>query len=277
MFGIGGESPVEIAYIQSFSIGKAVRQDWELIVAGAREFAPGIDVILGEDFFHKADVEFDLARSVVRLLEAKDCGDASLAYWTTEVTAEVAIEAVDEAAPQIIVPVKVNGHPMRALLDSGAPHSILTKRDAAAAGLTSSTPGAFLVGRSGGLGAQSVEMWVGPIDSFTIGNENIRDTTLHFGDLFKDVMVTETGTHVRRQIAGLPQMLLGIDFIRAHRVLVAHSQHKMYFSYVGGPTFQQPRPRPPQSVPPQSVPPPGASPPGAQGAKDREDSAPSGG
>jgi hypothetical protein len=31
-----------------------VRKGWQLIVAGAKELAPGIDVILGEDFFHKA-------------------------------------------------------------------------------------------------------------------------------------------------------------------------------------------------------------------------------
>jgi len=33
-------------------------------------------------------------------------------------------------------------------------------------------------------------------------------------------------------------MLLGADFLRAHRVLVAHSQGKIYFTYIGGPAFQ---------------------------------------
>ena len=41
-------------------------------------------------------------------------------------------------------------------------------------------------------------------------------------------------------------MLIGADFLRAHRVLVSHSQRKMYFTYVGGPVFATP-PRPPQS------------------------------
>jgi hypothetical protein len=30
---------------------------------------------------------------------------------------------------------------------------------------------------------------------------------------------------------------LGADFLRSHRVLVAHSQRKMYFTYAGGPVF----------------------------------------
>jgi hypothetical protein len=28
-------------------------------------------------------------------------------------------------------------------------------------------------------------------------------------------------------------MLLGADFLRSHRVLVAHSQRKLYFTYLG--------------------------------------------
>jgi hypothetical protein len=32
-------------------------------------------------------------------------------------------------------------------------------------------------------------------------------------------------------------MLLGTDFLRAHRVLVARSQRKMYFTYAGGTVF----------------------------------------
>ena len=41
-------------------------------------------------------------------------------------------------------------------------------------------------------------------------------------------------------------MLIGADFLRAHRVLVSHSQRKMYFTYLGGPVFAPP-PRLPQS------------------------------
>ena len=32
-------------------------------------------------------------------------------------------------------------------------------------------------------------------------------------------------------------MLLGYDFLRSHRVLVAHSQRRIYFTYNGGPVF----------------------------------------
>jgi hypothetical protein len=38
-------------------------------------------------------------------------------------------------------------------------------------------------------------------------------------------------------------MLLGADFLRSHRVLIAHSQRKMYFTHAGGTVFQVDTPR----------------------------------
>ena len=37
-------------------------------------------------------------------------------------------------------------------------------------------------------------------------------------------------------------MLLGADFLLAHRVLVAHSQRRIYFTNAGVPMFQSSRP-----------------------------------
>ena len=37
-------------------------------------------------------------------------------------------------------------------------------------------------------------------------------------------------------------MFLGVDFLRAHRVLVAHSQQRIYFTYGGGPVFRRSEP-----------------------------------
>ena len=53
-----------------------------------------------------------------------------------------------------------------------------------------------------------------------------------------------TGSRIRYR-AGTPAgMLLGVDFLKAHRVLVAHSQRKIYFTYVGGPVFERVKPLP---------------------------------
>ena len=60
-----------------------------------------------------------------------------------------------------------------------------------------------------------------PVDNFTIGQEEIHNTRLSVGEL--DLSIGD--------------MLLGADFFLSHRIYVANSQHKLYFTYNGGPVF----------------------------------------
>ena len=61
------------------------------------------------------------------------------------------------------------------------------------------------------------------IETFAIGDELIRNPALRRADL------------------GRRDMLLGLDFLRAHRVLVSNSQRRIYFTYTGGRVFDAPR------------------------------------
>ena len=79
--------------------------------------------------------------------------------------------------------------------------------------------------------------WIGTFESFAIGNEVIRSPRIAFADLFRYTTYTETGSRLPKSVENLPAMLLGVDFLRAHRVLIAPSQGKVYFTYEGGPVF----------------------------------------
>jgi predicted aspartyl protease len=238
MFGIGGETRMEIASVDDFMLGEVSTRGMQFYVAGERDFGAGFDVLLGEDFLRNFDVEFDLARRAVRLHRATGCEGVSLAYWTKDAAGEVAIEPVSEARPRIAFTVHVNGRPIDAILDSGAGTSVLTKQHAAAAGVRPDSPGVVPGYSSQGLGAKSVEAWIGTFESFAIGNESIPDVRIRFADLWKQTTFTSTGSRIARNATQTEPMLLGADFLRAHRTLVAHSQRKLYFTYIGGPVFQ---------------------------------------
>jgi len=235
LFGVGGESYVEAALVDEFKVGDLVRKSWEVMVAGERGAGPSIDVVLGEDVFEQVDVEFDLHHGRVRLFQPKGCEAVALGYWAPQGTSRLDFAP----GPRVLVPVTINGNAVEAEFDSGAGTSILDKATAARVGIGPETPGASLVGRGGGVGAHSVEYWIAPVKSFTIGDETIDDTMIAFADLFRDA--TYTGYFASRlpqKAEHMPSMLLGADFLRAHRVLISHSQRRMYFSYEGGPVFQ---------------------------------------
>jgi hypothetical protein len=103
--------------------------------------------------------------------------------------------------------------------------------------------------RGSGLGKNLVDSWIGPFQSFAIGDELVRDTTIRFADLYSGATYTGAGSLVSRNVVQEQPMLPGVDFLRAHRVLVAHSQRKLHFTYAGGPVFQTTGPTSPRAGP----------------------------
>ena len=249
LFGVGGETDVEGALVDEFRIGQAKATGRRMFVAGEHELGDDVAVLLGEDFFHKIDVEFDLPHNTVRLFQPMDCGNKSLAYWATNADV-VEIEEVDEASPKIVFTVQIGGQPVRAELDSGAGASVLDKPEAERLGVNGITP----LGTRGGLGEKSIDVGVVPLPSLVIGNEAIKDTKIEVADISKGMRFAPTGGLVTAKVEGTASMLLGADFLRSHRVLVAHSQRRLYFTYVGGPVFQPGEPaRAPTALNPEGA------------------------
>ena len=236
-FGIGGETYVEETIAEDVRIGQWERRNWRMLILGERSAGDDIDMILGEDFFDQADIEFDVPHAAVRLFQADGCEGASLGYWATQGAGQVELEPAYNAGPRIVVPIQINGHPLHAVIDSGAGVSTVDKVVAERLGVTPESPGVRFEGVMRGLGANGVDTWIAPLQAFTIGDETISDTFMRFADLFKDARYTPPGSHMSVRVQGTPDMLLGADFLRAHRVLISHSQRRMYFTYEGGPVF----------------------------------------
>jgi predicted aspartyl protease len=237
MFGVDGETKVEIAFLDEFRVGELARTSFRMLIAGDRDF--GADVLLGEDFLSLVDVEFDLEHNTVRLFQPENCEGKKLAYWATTAASvkEVAMDAIQLSRPQIVLDVAINGQNISTQLDSGAAFTVLDKPAAARLGVTPETPGVVAEGKSSGLGGKVLPVWSGTFQSFTIGNETVQDVQLRFSELFRDASHASLGTRIPTKLEGVQQMLLGVDFLRSHRVLVAHSQRRIYFTHNGGPVF----------------------------------------
>ncbi len=240
--GIGGQTQASLAAVDEFKLGEVATQSLQLLVTGDGTRRSPWDMILGEDFLQRFDVEFDLAHDKVRLFQPRDCDGVSLAYWTKENVAEVEIDALRESQPRIEFTVKVNDRKVNAMLDSGAGISIIPLADVAALGITPESPDVSAAGMLGGMGERKVQVYVAAFASFAMGNESIPDIRIAFGDVWKDTVLTSLGSIIGKRINAEP-MIVGADFLRAHRMLVAHSQRRLYFSYVGGPVFWVPTSR----------------------------------
>jgi len=228
-FGGMSDPVAQTVEIQEFRLGRAVRKDWRVLVSPENSFGSDIAVSLGQEFFRNVEVEFDFPNAAMRLYQSEDCERTALSYWTGEPANEVPIER----SSHLRLTLQINGRPVLAQIDSGASQSVVDARAAARLGITRSTAGVIDGGCSAGLGRDPIQTWIAPFDLVTIGEEHIRNAKIRFGELWSGVMTRSAPTALQR----LPEMLLGVDFLRSHRVLVANSQNKIYFTYSGGPVF----------------------------------------
>jgi tetratricopeptide (TPR) repeat protein len=220
--GVGGDEDVRLATAKSFTLLTANFSHADFLVANAG-LGEEADGVIGQNLLNIMDVEYDLANGVIRLFKPEGCSGVSLAYWAKDVPYSVIdIAPVEPGSRKIAGTVKINGQSMRAVFDTGSWRSILTTQAAARAGVKPDMPGVVAAGSSGGIGRRAVSTWVAPFDSFAIGDEQISNTRLRMGGIELDN----------------EDMLIGADFFLSHRVLVANSQRRLYFSYNGGPVFR---------------------------------------
>jgi tetratricopeptide (TPR) repeat protein len=182
--------------------------------------------LLGANLLDAVDLEIDLAHGKLTLFEADHCKKASMAYWVKAGDSYnmADIEPADNQHDRrTFFDVMINGKKVRALLDSGAPATVLTRSAAERVGIDLNGPDAKVGRPSSGFGAKWLKTWTVPIDTFSVGTENIQHSQMQVID----------GSMGDRDT----DMLLGLDFILAHHMYIANSQRKAYFTYNGGRVF----------------------------------------
>ena len=226
--GIGGETSLQMTTVKTFNLAPKLPIPRVIFLV---EPLAGFSVagVLGENVLGLADVEYDLADGVVRILKPVGCSGMNLGYWAKGQAAELTLEhtarytgSAQDLNRMVTARALLNDQKITLTFDTGAARSLLSQRAAARAGVTPQTPGVVNAGLSGGSGPRAINTWLAPFNSFALGSEVIKNTTIRIGPM--DGLDTD--------------MLLGADFFLSHRIYVANSQGKMYLTYNGGPVFR---------------------------------------
>jgi tetratricopeptide (TPR) repeat protein len=221
--GVGGFTTPEVATVQTLNLARYAIHRVDFLVGGTDISSGSVVGLLGQNLIRVADVEYDLADGVMRLIKPDKCGSQPLAYWASpsQAIGVVDLDVPTPLSPTPIGSASVNGTRIRVAFDTGATVSVLSLRAAKRASITPATAGVQRAGTLFGIGPNATSAWAAPIASFAIGGEEIKNTRLLIGD----VPMSQY------------DMLLGDDFFLAHRVYVAYGQRKLYFTYNGGNVF----------------------------------------
>lgn len=221
MRGVNGDASMSLATVKTFTLSGVDLPRVQFVVAGSEVGGAGV---IGQNLLGFFDAEYDLAHGAVRLMKAKGCEKANMAYWvagTNRQYSVVNLMPVDQNDKQTVGTVTLNGVKIKATFDTGSFDSVLSMAAAARAGITPKSPGVEPGGTIVGFGRKLVRTWIAPFDSFQVGDgEEIKHGRIRFGDMTSDT-----------------DMLIGADFFIAHRVYVSNSQRRLFLTYEGGPVF----------------------------------------
>lgn len=217
--GLGNLVP-KLATVKDLRVGPLSFGAATFLVA-ANDLGNGISGVLGQNLYRVLDVEFDFANGAMRFYHASDCGRGSMAYWaeaTGQSVSVINLEERERSNPHLLGTVRVNGHVIHAIFDTGAPTSLLSLAAARTVGVSPGSAGLVPVGTAGNL-------WSAPIDEIELGNEEKIEHT--------HILVEDDNFWFGPGV----WMFIGADFFLSHRVYLSTSQSKLYFTYNGGRVF----------------------------------------
>jgi len=224
---IGGSDYTRVwtTRLDEFALGPIrVNRIRELPVVGNTKYNMSFsyDGYLGAQMLFQKDVELDLHEKRMRMFESENCNGAKLRPWAEATNVLPYNEQKNSWNPHFTV--LVNGKEVDAAIDTGVERSFMLLEAAKRIGIDEDANGVRIQGGHYGIlsGDDRTARWSVPVASLQLGNERLRDIELDVLD--------------PKHPSG-PELYLGLDFLRTHRVLFANKQRQLYVAYAGGELF----------------------------------------
>jgi len=199
------------------------------VYMGWMEAFPGVDGLIAPDILSRYDVEFDFGGNIFRLFKPHSCANRAV-YWTGPTTV-IPFTLTNDG--HVRVPVTLDGQNTYAILDTGAPISVLSMQDASKMfGLDPDSAGIKAANMVSGLwsnlhlapytsGAwntpsRMVSAYTYPFKTISMGGLSITDPSIE---------LIQGRNFLGRDSASL---LLGNDVLSHFHLTIAYREQKLY-------------------------------------------------
>lgn len=237
LVGASGET-TEIATRTSFKLGSLTADGMDfMVMPGANEFAsdvPDAAGIVAPNLLRLYDLDLDFGDGKVNLISQDHC-DGKVVYWPATIVAVVPMHL--NASHHIVIPITLDGHPLNAMLDTGATETLLNLGTAEIEfGIQPGGPDTPAVGRLNGRTGPAVyshRFKSLELAGIAVGNPELGVIPDLMGPNLEDPTSSiEHGTRIpdKDVETGLPQVILGMDVLRRLHVYIAYKEQKLYIT-----------------------------------------------
>lgn len=186
----------------------SLARDSSLVVATLSPVSDGspIDGLLGRDFLSAFDVELDLTARTLTLFDVAGCIGQFLPWQTryAEVPVQVALGSA------FVVPVRIDGVALRALLDTGANNSLIAAPGMVRLGLLADSSARHT---AAGVGPRPTEVQVHRFATMEVGPDLRREPTLLLAPA---------------RLVPIVDMLLGEDWVAKRPLWLSYTTHRLF-------------------------------------------------
>jgi hypothetical protein len=218
MGGVGGIETQPNADPRSLTLGgiplvrRTLNHDHSLtvgILPGAQR--ANIDGLLGRDYLALFDLDLDVPGRRLTLYQVTGCAGRFLPWPGNYVS--IPIDTPTEEA--IVLPVSIDGRPLRAMLDSGASASLLAAPGMYKMGLDQANMAADPADRISGLGSRVVTVHRHRFNALAVGNQTIASPWLWVEPI---------------RLSPIVDMLLGVDWLAGRRIWISFNTKQLFLA-----------------------------------------------
>lgn len=234
MYDVMGRVSRDQVVINEFSFGTGHDKDAAMPVMERPGMTGGL---FGLDYMLRYDTDLDFGTDTLRLFSQDHCPGA-VQYWPASVVGVVPITLRDD---HIFVPVTVDGHHLNAMIDTGAPDTVMTHEAAKTVmDLTLGSPGSEEVGDFEGEVGQKVYQHT--FGELSLGDISVRNARV---SLIPDLVgrngerQQQTGNRSKllRDDIKLSDMIIGMNILHKLHVYIAFGERRMYISPATAPAM----------------------------------------
>jgi predicted aspartyl protease len=232
IYATDGSVSRDEVFVPDFAIGPIHAKDYELPISPNK----GFDGIFSPVAVKTIDFEMDFSTHKMNMFLNDHC-DGKVIYWPFKTVGVVPFTV--DTAKHMIVPVTINGHELKAIIDTGATLSVIRMNRAEFVfGLHPDSPDMTIVGHVGGDGNAPIFSY--PFKTLTFGDVTVSNPHIHiYTDIVnKNADHSATTESLAKKVSDditLPDVIIGMDVLRKLHLYLALKEGKLYFTEAGTP------------------------------------------
>jgi predicted aspartyl protease len=230
---VRGQTEALQVRLPSITLGRIHQEGvYFMVLPGEDNSGPEVEIfggILGTDVLRNVDVELDFAANKINLIAPNQCG-GTVVYWQAPAVAVVPITL--DRFGQLMFRMQLDGRRVTAMLDTGASDTILNLDTARRTfRIDVNGPDVEKVGElTGGYSANVYRRRFNSLafEGVTISNPMLVMMPNMMGSV--NPAAPRTGSLIRDERNGLPDVILGMNVLREMHVYIAYRERRMYLT-----------------------------------------------